>query len=113
MPLNVVLFEPEIAPNTGNIIRLCANTGSCLHLVGQLGFTFDDKKLKRAGLDYKEWASIKFWDNLESYINQLTDEDRIFAFTTKAKKKNTMIIFLKIMTVFYSDQKLGACQINF
>ena len=87
MPLNVVLFEPEIAPNTGNIIRLCANTGSCLHLIGQLGFTFDDKKLKRAGLDYKEWASIKFWDNLESYINQLTDEDRIFAFTTKAKKK--------------------------
>lgn len=57
--LNIVLFEPEIPPNTGNIIRLCANTGFKLHLIEPLGFTWDDKRLRRAGLDYHEFATLK------------------------------------------------------
>ena len=56
---NIVLFEPEIPANTGNIIRLCANTGAKLHLIQPLGFELDDKKLRRAGLDYHEWADIR------------------------------------------------------
>ncbi len=56
---HVVLYEPEIPPNTGNIIRLCANTGSSLHLIQPLGFELDDKRLRRAGLDYHEWAELQ------------------------------------------------------
>ena len=83
--LNIVLFEPEIAPNTGNIIRLCANAGAKLNLVGKLGFDWDDKKLRRAGLDYHEWADVAHWCNYDDYLSQ-TAADRIFAFTTKAQK---------------------------
>ena len=63
---NIVLYQPEIPPNTGNIIRLCANTGCRLHLVEPLGFDLNDKKLRRAGLDYHEWADVKTHPDLES-----------------------------------------------
>jgi len=86
MSLNIVLFEPEIAPNTGNIIRLCANTGAHLHLVEPLGFDWDDKKLRRAGLDYREWAEVKRWSNFTQYYEQLSDSSRLFAFTTKGRR---------------------------
>ena len=65
--LHIVLCQPEIAPNTGNIIRLCANTGAALHVIKPLGFTMDDNRLRRAGLDYHEFASVEEWTNLESY----------------------------------------------
>ena len=65
---HVVLVSPEIPPNTGNVIRLAANTGVCLHLVRPLGFTLDDSKLKRAGLDYHEWAAIQVHDSLSSAL---------------------------------------------
>ena len=85
--IHVVLFEPEIPANTGNIIRLCANTGAQLHLVKPLGFELDDKKLKRAGLDYHEYARMKIWDNivqcLESLKSQGISESDIFPLTTK------------------------------
>lgn len=80
--LNVVLFEPEIPPNTGNIIRLCANTGFNLHLIKPLGFTWDDKRLRRAGLDYHEFTSIKQHDNYQIFLEQ-EQPKRIFALTTK------------------------------
>jgi tRNA (cytidine/uridine-2'-O-)-methyltransferase len=64
---HVVLYQPEIPPNTGNIIRLCANTGSALHLVGPLGFDLDDRKLRRAGLDYREWARLQEHDSLAEF----------------------------------------------
>ena len=73
MPLNIVLFEPEIAPNTGNIIRLCANTGCHLHLIKPYGFNWDDKKLRRAGLDYAEWADIKHWECFTDFAAELAD----------------------------------------
>ncbi len=64
---HIVLYQPEIPPNTGNIIRLCANTGSDLHLIHPLGFVLDDKKLRRAGLDYREWAAVREHVSLDAF----------------------------------------------
>ncbi len=80
---NVILYQPEIPPNTGNIIRLCANTGARLHLIRPLGFELDDKHLRRAGLDYHEYASVQVYDTLVECLDNLPGE-RVFAFTTKA-----------------------------
>ena len=79
---DIVLFEPEIPPNTGNIIRLCANTGAQLHLVKPLGFSLDDKQLRRAGLDYHEFANLQVHDNWEACKVALAGK-RMFAMTTK------------------------------
>ena len=79
---NVILFQPEIPPNTGNIIRLCANTGAQLHLIRPLGFELDDKQLRRAGLDYHEYANVRVYDDLAACLKMLPDA-RLFAFTTK------------------------------
>ncbi|MEQ4563351.1 MAG: TrmH family RNA methyltransferase, partial [Acinetobacter sp.] len=83
--IHVVLFEPEIPANTGNIIRLCANTGAQLHLVRPLGFELDDKKLKRAGLDYHEYARMKIWDNIQLCLDDLQRQgvSAVFPLTTK------------------------------
>ncbi|HVL01407.1 MAG TPA: tRNA (uridine(34)/cytosine(34)/5-carboxymethylaminomethyluridine(34)-2'-O)-methyltransferase TrmL [Dongiaceae bacterium] len=80
--LHIVLFQPEIPPNTGNIIRLCANTGMQLHLVRPLGFEMEDKQLRRAGLDYREWASVQVHDDFESWLQQVKP-GRCFALSTK------------------------------
>lgn len=69
IPFNIVLIEPEIPPNTGNIARLCAATGTALHLVGKLGFSIDDKHLRRAGLDYWHAVSMQRWDSLEQLLS--------------------------------------------
>jgi len=79
---SIALFEPEIPPNTGNIIRLCANTGTQLHLIEPLGFSLDDKQLIRAGLDYHEYAPIKTYANFDAF-NAQHKNHRIFAVTTK------------------------------
>lgn len=79
---NIVLFEPEIPPNTGNIIRLCANTGTQLHLIHPLGFDMNTKALRRAGLDYHEFTSVKEYDNFADFINTAQPK-RLFALTTK------------------------------
>ena len=83
--IHTVLFQPEIPPNTGNIIRLCANTGSQLHLIKPLGFEFDDKKLRRAGLDYHEFAKVMLYPTLDDFIEKITPQ-RIFACTTKGAR---------------------------
>lgn len=80
--LHVILFRPEIPPNTGNVIRLCANTGAALHLIRPLGFELDDARLRRAGLDYHEYASLKVHDDLTSCLESI-GQPRVFAFTTK------------------------------
>ena len=92
--LDVVLFQPQIPPNTGNIIRLCANTGFRLHLIEPLGFDFDDKKLRRAGLDYHEFAATKRHKNFEAFVES-EQPSRILAITTKA-------------TNYYGDVKFTA-----
>jgi len=84
--LDVVLYQPEIPPNTGNIIRLCANTGFRLHLVEPLGFELDDKRLRRAGLDYHEFAQLKVFANLEACIEALKPK-RILSMTTKTDSR--------------------------
>lgn len=83
--IHIVLFQPEIPGNTGNIIRLCANTGARLHLVRPLGFDLDDSKLKRAGLDYHEWAELQVHDSLDATLATLP-ESRVFAMTTKGSQ---------------------------
>ncbi|MGH8383819.1 tRNA (cytidine(34)-2'-O)-methyltransferase [Pseudomonas sp.] len=80
---HVILFQPEIPPNTGNIIRLCANSGCHLHLIEPIGFELDDKRLRRAGLDYHEYATLKRHADLPSCLESL-GQPRLFAFTTKA-----------------------------
>lgn len=84
---NVVLVEPEIPPNTGNVIRLCANTGAQLHLVRPLGFDLDDKQLRRAGLDYHEYATLKVFDSFDALLaSERPDPARVFALTTKGSR---------------------------
>jgi tRNA (cytidine/uridine-2'-O-)-methyltransferase len=82
---HVILFQPEIPPNTGNIIRLCANTGCSLHLVKPLGFTLEDKQLVRAGLDYHEFATLRVHDTLPDCLSEF-DPARVFALTTKGSQ---------------------------
>ena len=83
--LHIVLFQPEIPPNTGNIIRLCANTGYKLHLIEPLGFAWDDKRVRRAGLDYHEFADVRRYPDLASCLATLP-HSRVFACTTKGKR---------------------------
>jgi tRNA (cytidine/uridine-2'-O-)-methyltransferase len=81
---SIILYEPEIPPNTGNIIRLAANTGMALHLVEPLGFELDEPRLKRAGLDYREFASVQTHKNLAACLQTL-GEPRVFALSTRGK----------------------------
>ncbi|OGT21525.1 MAG: tRNA (uridine(34)/cytosine(34)/5-carboxymethylaminomethyluridine(34)-2'-O)-methyltransferase TrmL [Gammaproteobacteria bacterium RBG_16_57_12] len=81
---HVVLFEPEIPPNTGNIIRLCANTGAQLHLIHPLGFALDDKRLRRAGLDYHEFAGVREYTALDDFTKTV-QPGRLFALSTKGR----------------------------
>lgn len=81
---HIILFEPEIPPNTGNIMRLCANTGCSLHLIEPLGFILDDKRLRRAGMDYREFADVRRYASLEQCLHAL-DSPRLFAFSTKGQ----------------------------
>lgn len=91
---HVVLIEPQIPPNTGNVIRLCANAGAQLHLVQPLGFPIDHAKMRRAGLDYHEFASVRVHDGIEQWRRALQpDPQRIFAFTTRASRCYAEVAF--------------------
>ena len=80
---SIILYQPEIPPNTGNIIRLCANTGADLHLVGPLGFDLDNARLRRAGLDYREFADVRVHESLKDCL-ELLGEPRVFALSTRS-----------------------------
>ncbi|MGH8083413.1 MAG: tRNA (cytidine(34)-2'-O)-methyltransferase [Lysobacter sp.] len=88
---NVILYQPEIPPNTGNVIRLCANTGAHLHLIAPLGFTLEDKQLKRAGLDYHEYADMRVHDSLEAALAAIGAAQgaapRLFALSTRSRTR--------------------------
>ncbi len=90
--LHIALHQPEIPPNTGNIIRLCANSGARLHLIHPLGFALDDKRMMRAGLDYHEWASIIHYKDDEEFIEK-NHARRIFACTTKTTNAYSDVTF--------------------
>lgn len=89
---HIALFEPEIPPNTGNIIRLCANTGTALHLIEPLGFKLEDKQLKRAGLDYHEYANLKVHKNWAEFKLAMVGK-RMFAITTKGSQNYASVAF--------------------
>jgi tRNA (cytidine/uridine-2'-O-)-methyltransferase len=85
---HVVLFEPEIPPNTGNVIRLCANTGSALHLIEPLGFELEDSKLRRAGLDYHEYATVRVHRDYAAFLTEVAPS-RVFACSSRGRQSHT------------------------
>lgn len=89
---DLVLYQPEIPPNTGNVIRLCANTGTTLHLVEPLGFTLEDRRLRRAGLDYHEYATLRVHASWEACLQALAGR-RMFAATTRASTRYDMLTY--------------------
>jgi tRNA (cytidine/uridine-2'-O-)-methyltransferase len=103
---NIVLYQPEIPPNTGNIIRLCANTGCKLHLIKPLGFDLDDKRMRRAGLDYHEWASVAVYDNWEGFINK-TSAKNLYACSTKGKRRYSDVTYEKGDYLLFGPETRG------
>ncbi len=89
---HIVLYQPEIPPNTGNIIRLCANTGSSLHLIRPLGFALDDKRLRRAGLDYREYAAVRQHADFEAFLATVSPA-RWFAVSTRGAQRHDRIAY--------------------
>ncbi len=104
--LNVALMEPEIPPNTGNIIRLCANTGAALHLVEPLGFELDDRRLRRAGLDYHEWAPVRRHASLEA-LTRTVPHKRLLAVTTRGSRLYTDIAWAPDDLVLFGPETRG------
>ena len=107
--INIVLVNPEIPPNTGNIIRLCSNTGYSLHLIKPIGFDLNDRQLKRAGLDYHDTAKVKTYDNLEQFI-KIVNPNRILATTSKVNKSYTTIKFKKNDAILFGSESTGLTQ---
>ncbi|HCJ56978.1 tRNA (uridine(34)/cytosine(34)/5-carboxymethylaminomethyluridine(34)-2'-O)-methyltransferase TrmL [Lutispora sp.] len=106
MSINIVLVEPEIPQNTGNIARTCAATGCKLHLVKPLGFSVEDKYLKRAGLDYWSLVEIKYHDNLDAFFDMYR-EGKFFLSTTKAKNKYTDLKYEKDCFILFGKETAG------
>lgn len=104
--LNIALYEPEIPPNTGNIIRLCANTGCQLHLIEPMGFDWDDKRLRRAGLDYQEFASVRRYANWAEFA-ATTDNTRLFAITTKGSRNYSDVEFQQDDYLLFGPETRG------
>ena len=102
----IILYQPEIPPNTGNIIRLCANTGCNLHLIHPLGFELDDKRLRRAGLDYSEFADVASHDSIEACLKQV-QPNRVFACSTKGKQTHSDIQFEKGDAFIFGPETRG------
>jgi tRNA (cytidine/uridine-2'-O-)-methyltransferase len=103
--LNIVLVEPEIPQNTGNIARTCAATGARLHLIRPLGFKIDDKKLKRAGLDYWYLLDINYYDSLDDFFSK--NSGAFYYFSTKAKHIYSDIIYPEVCYLFFGKETAG------
>lgn len=107
--LHVVLFEPEIPPNTGNIIRLCANTGFYLHLIKPLGFELDDTRLRRAGLDYHEFSALRVHESLQDCLNEL-GSPKVWALTTKGTRFHSDVQFSEGDVLLFGPETRGLPQ---
>ena len=103
---HVALFEPEIPPNTGNIIRLCANTGAQLHIIHPAGFKLDDSKLRRAGLDYHEFATVREWNNFAEFSTGINPV-RLFACSTKGQHAFTDAKFIAGDAFLFGPESRG------
>lgn len=106
---NIVLYEPEIPPNTGNIIRLCSNTGARLHLIEPLGFKLDDKKLRRAGLDYADWETITVYPSLNEYLSTI-GQTRVFALSTRGSTRYSDVTFHTEDSLLFGPETRGLPQ---
>ncbi len=104
--LHIALYHPEIPPNTGNIIRLCANSGAQLHLIHPLGFSLDDKHLRRAGLDYHAGASIIHYENEALFIEK-NKERRMFTCSTKGKKNYSELCYQDEDLLLFGSETSG------
>ena len=104
--IHVVLYEPEIPPNTGNIIRLCANSGTSLHLIRPLGFELDDKRLQRAGLDYHEWATVLEHGSLDDFINAVHPK-ALYAISTRGQRLYTEVAFATDTALLFGPETRG------
>ena len=104
--IDIALYEPEIPPNTGNIIRLCANTGATLHLIHPLGFELDDKRMRRAGLDYHEWANVQQHESLDALIETISPE-RVFGVTTKGSAHYTYVRYASGDLLLFGPESRG------
>lgn len=106
--LNIVMVEPEIPQNTGNVARTCSVTGARLHLVGPMGFTVDDKKLKRAGLDYWHLLDITYYDTLEEFFRRNPiPEEQLFFFSTKSPRRHTDVSYPEECWLFFGKETAG------
>ncbi|QFU20662.1 tRNA (uridine(34)/cytosine(34)/5-carboxymethylaminomethyluridine(34)-2'-O)-methyltransferase TrmL [Shewanella eurypsychrophilus] len=103
---HIALFEPEIAPNTGNIIRLCANNGCQLHLIEPLGFDLEEKKLRRAGLDYSDLTRVTRHKDFESFLEAMAGK-RIMACTTKGSRPHTELAYEKDDVLLFGPETRG------
>ncbi len=103
---DVILFQPEIPPNTGNIIRLCANTGSRLHLVKPLGFTLEDKQLLRAGLDYHEFATLVVHESWGGCVERI-EARRLFAVSTKGTQRYDLVDYAEGDAFVFGPESRG------
>ncbi len=103
---HIVLYEPEIAPNTGNIIRLCANTGAFLHLVGPLGFSMNDQRLRRAGLDYHEFAAVRQHDSMAAFLRNI-QPPRLLALSTRGATLYTAVDYLQGDALLFGPETRG------
>ena len=106
---NVVLYQPEIPPNTGNVIRLCANTGAHLHLIEPLGFELDDKRLRRAGLDYHEFADMEVHASFTAFLESV-ETNRIFALSTRGQRGYHQVAFQREDTFLFGPETRGLPQ---
>ena len=104
--INIVLLEPEIPQNTGNIARTCAVTGAALHLVRPMGFEPDDTKLKRAGLDYWDKLDITYYDSIYDFLDKHGDDD-LYLFTTKAEKAHSEVAYPKKTFLLFGKETAG------
>lgn len=106
--LHIALFEPEIPPNTGNIIRLAANTGFSLHLIRPLGFTLDDRRMRRAGLDYSEFASMRVHSDYETFLAEAgVNPGRVFGISTKGNTGHHQAAFQPGDTLLFGPETRG------
>lgn len=104
--IHIVLYEPEIPPNTGNIIRLCANSGALLHLIHPLGFELNNTKLQRAGLDYHEWARVKEYNSLNDFITSVNPA-KIFAVSTRGQRYYNEVSYSENTALLFGPETRG------
>jgi tRNA (cytidine/uridine-2'-O-)-methyltransferase len=104
--LDVLLYQPEIPPNTGNVMRLCANSGARLHLIAPLGFELDDAKLRRAGLDYGDWADVTTHASLDAAL-AVIDPPRLFALTTRARRSFATVHYQRDDALLFGPETRG------